>query len=359
MDAIRDYYLTRCANIGGAFATSRRTDATVYAARSAVADLLGAPEPENIVFGQSMTALTFHLARSFARECRPGDEIIVTNLDHDANISPWLDLQEQGVIIRTVPFHVEDGTLDIAAFQNALNPGRTRLVALNHASNALGTITDIAPLIRQAHDAGALVFIDGVQSVPHLPIDVAALDCDFLACSAYKFFGPHVGVLYGKRERMERLRPHKVRPAKDTVPHRWEQGTGNFEHFAGVAAAVEYIAGIAPGANRRSRLLTAMHAIQEYERALSGYLLSGLARLPDVQVYGLRDPARVAERLPTVAFTRQGETPRAVCERLAAEGICCWSGNYYAVEVMEKLGLQESGGRGARRPDPLQYDVGD
>lgn len=348
VDAIRDYYLTRCANVGGAFATSRRTDETILQARNAMADLLGAPEPANIVFGQSMTALTFHLARSFAEECRPGDEIIVTDIDHDANIAPWLDLQATGVVIRTVPFHRETGTLDTDAFQKTLRSGKTKLVALNHASNALGTITDIAPLIRQAHDAGALVYIDGVQSVPHIPVDVVALDCDFLACSAYKFFGPHMGALYGKREHLERLRPHKVRPAKDIIPYRWEQGTLNHEGLAGITAAIEHIACIGDkvggSGTLRTRLQYAMDTVQKYEQTLSAHLLTGLARIPGVEVYGLRDPERVSERLPTIAFNRQGETPRAVCERLGESGICCWSGNYYALRIMECLGLQETGG---------------
>jgi selenocysteine lyase/cysteine desulfurase len=187
--------------------------------------------------------------------------------------------------------------------------------------------------------------VDGVQSVPHLPTDVAALDCDFLACSAYKFFGPHVGVLYGKREHLEHLTPHKVRPAKYTIPHRWEQGTLNHEGLAGVAAAVDYLESLATtGEARRARLLSAMTAMQAYEQTLSAHLLTGLARLPDIRVYGLADPARAAERVPTVAFTRQGEAPRAVCERLATAGINAWSGNYYALRIMESLGLEATGG---------------
>ena len=350
IEAIRDYLTTSCANIGGAFGTSRRTNEIMDQARTSVAALIGAPEPENIVFGQSMTALTFLIARSIGDECKAGDEIVVTDIDHDANISPWLDLQERGVVIRTVSFHPEDGTLDTHAFQAALSPGKTKLVALNHASNALGTITDVAPLIRLAHEAGALVYIDGVQSVPHVPIDVAALNCDFLGCSAYKFFGPHVGVLYGKRELMERLRPRKVRPAKDATPYRWEQGTPNFEGFAAIIAAVEHIAQVGDMAvaesstGLRGRLTQGMTAIKAYEEQLSQHLLTGLAQVEGVHVYGLSDPTRSSERVPTVAFTREGESPRAVCERLAKHGVNCWSGDYYAVRVMETLGLQESGG---------------
>lgn len=342
--AVSDYYRTRCANVGGAFATSQRTDATVRGAREAMADLLNAPEPECIVFGPSMTALTFHLARSFSETCHPGDEIVVTDLDHDANITPWKDLEAVGVVLRPVPFRVEDGMLDLTAFAAALRPGKTRLVAVHHASNSLGTVSDIATLIRIAHEAGALVYIDGVQSVPHLPVDVLALDCDFLACSSYKFFGPHAGVLYGKRAHLEGLKPHKVRPAKNTIPHCWEQGTLNHEGLAGITAAVKYLASLGTGETRKECLRTAMTSISDYERSLSAHLLTGLAQVPGVRIYGLSDPTRTAERVPTVAFTKDGETPRAVCERLAAEGICAWSGNYYALRVMECLGLEATGG---------------
>jgi cysteine desulfurase family protein (TIGR01976 family) len=345
IDAVADYYRTRCANTGGAFVTSRRTDETIAAARRAMADLLGATDPETVVFGPSMTALAFHVARSVAHTIRPGDEVIVTDLDHDANIAPWTDLEAAGAAVRVVPFRLDDGTLDTKAMMAALRPGKTRLVAVGAASNALGTITDLAPIVRAAHAAGALVFVDAVQAVPHLPTDVEALGCDFLACSAYKFFGPHVGVLYGKREHLERLAPHKVRPAKDSIPYRWEQGTLNHEGLAGVAAAVDYLASVTTAATpRRERLIAALTAIRDYERTLSTRLLEGLARVPGVRLYGIADPSRAAERVPTVALTKGGEHPRAVCERLGAAGICAWNGNYYALRVMERLGLEASGG---------------
>jgi cysteine desulfurase family protein (TIGR01976 family) len=342
--AVTEYYRTRCANVGGAFETSRRTDETVAGARRAMADLLGAPDPDTIVFGPSMTALAFHIARSLAREIRPGDEVIVTDLDHDANITPWTDLAAAGATVRTIPFDTANGTLMVERLYEALRPGRTKLVAVGAASNALGTTTDLAPIIQAAHAAGALVFVDAVQAVPHLPTDVAALGCDFLACSAYKFFGPHVGVLYGKREYLERLTPHKVRPARDTIPHRWEQGTLNHEGLAGVTAAVAYLAALGEGNDRRERLTTALRWIRDYERTLSSQLLMGLSGIPGVRIYGIADPSCVAERLPTVAFTKQGEPPRGVCERLGSAGICAWNGNYYALRVMERLGLEESGG---------------
>lgn len=348
IEAVGQYYRTSNANVGGAFATSRRTDAHVAAARQALADLLGAPDPATIVVGASMTALTFHLARSLAQTIQPGDEIIVTNLDHDANVSPWTDLEAVGATIRVADINAPDATLSVAAVTALLRPGKTRLVAVTHASNAVGTIPDVAAITQAAHAAGALVFVDAVQFVPHGPVDVAALDCDFLACSAYKFFGPHVGVLYGKREHLERLTPHKVRPAKNAIPYRWETGTLNHEGLAGVTAAVEYLASLAGSGgagDQRTALTQAMHAVNAYERTLSAYLLAGLARFPDISVHGITDPARLNERVPTVAWTWPRLSARATCEFLAERAdLCAWSGNYYALALMERLGLEETGG---------------
>jgi len=357
IEAVSDYYRRSNANVGGAFETSRRTDDVVAEARAAMADLLNAPGPETIVFGSSMTALAFHLARSLAETIRPGDEIVVTTLDHDANVTPWTDLEAAGAVVRVVDIRSEDGTLDMEGLQAALS-SRTRLVAVTAASNAVGTIPDVAHVIKMAHDVGARVFVDAVQFAPHGPIDVQALDCDFLACSAYKFFGPHMGVLYGKAEHLTRLTPHKVRPSKDAIPYRWEQGTLNHEGLAGVTAAINYLADVGerfgqPGreawaakgyTGRRLTLKTAMGAIREYEKTLSERLLIGLRSLADVQIYGLTDTARLDERLPTVAFTWPRLTPRATAEHLAAYGICCWSGNYYALRLMERLGLEGHGG---------------
>ncbi len=243
IEAVARCYREQNANVGGAFETSRRADAVVAEARTSMADLLNAPGPETIVFGANMTTLTFHLARSIAETIRPGDEIVVTDLDHDANVTPWTDLQAAGATLRVVGIHPEDGTLDLDSLRAALSE-RTRLLAVTHASNAVGTITDVAAITRMAHAAGALVFVDAVQYAPHGPIDVQHLDCDFLACSAYKFFGPHVGVLYGKPEHLARFTPHKVRPAKDVSPSRWETGTLNHEGLAGVTAAVRYLEAI-------------------------------------------------------------------------------------------------------------------
>lgn len=348
IEAVADYYRSSNANVGGAFATSRRTDAVVAGARAAVADLLNAPGPETIVFGPSMTALTFHLARSLAETIKPGDEVVVTTLDHDANVAPWLDLEASGAVIRVIDIHPEDGTLDMEGLQAALSP-RTRLVAVTAASNAVGTMPDVTRIIQMAHEVGALVFVDAVQFAPHAPVDVQALDCDFLACSAYKFFGPHMGVLYGKAEHLTRLTPHKVRPSKDAIPYRWESGTLNHEGLAGVTAAVDYLAGVGErfgplAPDRRLQLKAAMSAIREYEQTLSRRLLEGLKAIGDITIYGLTDSARLDERLPTVAFTWPRLTPRETAEYLAARGFCVWSGNYYALGLMERLGLEGYGG---------------
>jgi cysteine desulfurase family protein (TIGR01976 family) len=344
IEAVSRYYREQNANAGGAFVTSCRTDEVIAGARSAMADMLNTPEPSTVVFGSNMTSLTFQLARSFGDTIRTGDEIVVTNLDHDANVTPWTDLQAQGAVIRTVDIHAEDCTLDMEGFRDALT-GRTRLVAITHASNAVGTVPDVAQLVRLAHEAGALAFVDAVQYAPHGPIDVQALDCDFLACSAYKFFGPHVGVLYGKREHLERLTPHKVRPAKDAIPYRWETGTLNHEGLAGVTAAVEYLAEVAgAGGERAERLRRSIERIRAYEQVLSRQLLEGLASLDDASVHGITDLSRLGERLPTVAFTWPRLSPRQTVERLAEAGIFAWSGNYYALRLMERLGLEAEGG---------------
>ncbi len=355
--AVSDYYKSANANVGGAFETSRRTDCVVAEARQAVADLLNAPGPETIVFGPSMTALTFHLARSLAETITPGDEVVVTALDHDANVAPWADLEAAGAVVKVVDVNLADGTLDMDSFAQALS-ARTKLVAVTHASNAVGTVPDVAQIVKLAHAHGALVFIDAVQYAPHGPIDVQALDCDFLACSPYKFFGPHAGVLYGKAEHLTRLTPHKVRPSKNTIPYRWELGTLSHESLAGVSAAVAYLERVGECfggpfredyaawgyAGRRLTLKTALAAVRAYEQTLSQHLLTGLQSLPDVRIYGLTDLSRTNERLPTVAFTWPRMTPRETAEYLASFGICVWSGNYYALRLMEALRLEEQGG---------------
>lgn len=363
IDAVADYLARSNANAHGAFVTSRRTDAVVAAAHSAIADLLGC-ESDEVVFGANMTTLTFALSRALGRELRAGDEIIVTRLDHDANVAPWRALEECGVVVRAVDVNVEDCTLDMYDLAARIN-SRTRIIAVGYASNAVGTINPVREIVDLAHQAGALAFVDAVHYVPHGPIDVRALDCDFLACSAYKFFAPHVGCLYGKREHLERLRPYKVRPAADTTPDRWETGTQNHEGLAGVAAAVTYLADIgrrlgttdqpvteqsgiadagSPIADRRGALLAAMRAIRDYERDLSAKLVAGLCSIPGLTFYGIRDPERFALRTPTVAFRSAGHAPRAIAEYLAAHGIFVWDGNFYALNLSERLGVEASGG---------------
>ena len=355
VQAVSHYYLNDNANAGGSFLTSHRTDSTISSARGAMGDLLNARG--HIVFGANMTSLTFNLARSIGDTIRPGDEIVITDLEHDGNVSPWTDLQANGAVIKYVPFRKDDCTLDMTAMQEALTE-RTRLVAVTHASNAVGTVPDVATVTRMAHAVGAIVFVDAVQYAPHGPIDVQALDCDFLVCSAYKFFGPHVGVLFGKSAHLDSLKPHKVRPALDRSHHRWETGTLNHEGLAGVAACVGYLAdlGMKYGTafeadysacgfhSRRFALKTAMHAIREYEQTLSRHLLDGLQSLGDVTIYGITDPDRMDERVPTFAFTWPRLSPRATASHLAQHGICCWDGNYYALRLMERLGLEEDGG---------------
>jgi len=352
IDAMADYLARSNANTHGSFTTSRRTDAVIAAARDAMADLLGC-EADEIVFGTNMTTMTFAVSRAIGRELRPGDEILLTRLDHDANIAPWSTLEEHGAVIRLVDIDPKDCTLDMGDLRRQLND-RTRLIAVCYASNAVGTINDVTEIARLAHAVGALVFVDAVHFVPHGPIDVRALDCDFLACSPYKFFAPHVGVLYGKREHLRRLRPYKVRPATQDSPERWETGTQNHEGLAGVTAAIEYLAelGRRTGPNvgdvrtskRRPVLLAAMEAIRGYERKLVEPLIRGLLAIPGVTVYGITDPARFDWRTPTVALRLAGQTPQELARFLAEQGMFTWAGNYYAINLTERLGVETAGG---------------
>ena len=347
IDAMRDYLVRSNANTHGAFATSRRSDEIIATAHAAVADLLGC-DADEVIFGPNMTTLTFALSRALGRELRAGDEVVVTRLDHDANVAPWVALAERGAVIRTVDIHVEDCTLDMADLRRQINE-RTRLVAVGYASNAVGSINDVAEIIRLAHGVGALAFIDAVHYAPHASIDVRALDCDFLACSPYKFFGPHTGVLCGKREHLARLRPYKVRPALEELPGRWETGTQNHEGLAGVRAAVDYLAELgrlySPAATtRRAALVAAYAAIRRYERGLIQPLIAGLLEIPGLTFYGIRDPARFDWRTPTVAIRLAGHTPRELADFLGTRGIFTWDGNYYALNLTERLGVESSGG---------------
>ena len=355
IDAMVNYLTAANANVGGPFATSWRTEEIVQQAREAMADFLNAPHPSEIVFGANMTTLTFSLSRAMARAFAPGDEIVVTRLDHDGNISPWLALAEQGVRLRKAEFNPADGRLDMQHLAELINP-RTKLVAVGLASNALGTINPVAEIARMAHKAGALIWVDAVQYAPHGPMDVQALDCDFLICSAYKFFGPHVGVLWGRADLLESLDAYKVRPAPAEPPGKFETGTLNFEGVAGVAACIEYLAEVGRtygnGADprvesftgRRRELKQAGHAIKAYEGALFGPLLAAVQEIPGLRVYGITDPAHAAKRCPTLAFTLDGYSPEQIATRLGREGIFVWHGNYYALEVTRKLGVEPSGG---------------
>ena len=347
IDAITDYLLHSNANNCGAFPTSKRTDETIAEARVAMADFLNCSSKE-ITFGPNMTTLTFAFSRGIARDLKPGDEIVVTLLDHDANFAPWLALEELGVVIRKVDIHEADCTLNMDDLRSKIN-AHTRLVAVGYAANAVGTLNDVGEVVRLAHDAGALAFIDAVHYAPHGPIDVRALDCDFLACSAYKFFGPHIGVMYGKADLLKHFRPYKVRPQYDSLPDRWETGTQNHECLAGVTAAVDYFAGLgrhsAPGVSgRRSALLAAYAAIQKHERALIDKLISGLLAIPGLKFYGISDPARFDERVPTVAIRMEGHSPLQLAQYLAEQGIFTWDGNYFALNLTERLGVEQYGG---------------
>jgi cysteine desulfurase family protein (TIGR01976 family) len=363
IDAISNYLRRDNANTCGAYATSRNTDAMLAEARAAMADFLNCAADE-IVFGPNMTTLTYMMSRAISRDLGPGDEILVTRLDHDANVSPWLALEEKGVTIRWAEIHEDSCTLDLADLASKINE-RTKLVAVGYASNAVGTVNPVKAIVRLAHAAGALAYIDAVHYGPHGLIDVAALDCDFLACSTYKFFGPHMGVLFGKREHLARLHPYKVRPLTDAAPNRWEWGTLNHECIAGITACVDYIADLGRQVNsgsgvplvsphlrdvgsRRAAIVTAFKAIHVYEHSLMERLISGLNKIPNLKLYGITDPARFAERCPTLALRvvnqTADQTPLALATKLGDRGFFTWDGNYYALNLTERLDVEKSGG---------------
>lgn len=370
MERMQQYFQHSNANHGGVFHTSRASDAVVAEARQAVADFLNAARPEEIVFGQNMTSLTLHLSRSIARTLKPGDEIIVTRLDHDANIAPWLLIAEdRGCIVRWVDVHEEDCTLDMEQMEQLLSP-RTKLLAVGYASNAVGTINDVRSAIEMAHRVGALCFVDAVQYAPHRPIDVQALDCDFLVCSAYKFFGPHIGILYGKYALLDELPAYKVRPAGAEPPDKFETGTLSFESITATLGTMEYLQWLGNTfgnefknhyqghyQGRALALKQAMAAIADYESELSAALLQAVNSIPGLHLYGITDPTRMHERVPTFSFTLDRHTPKAVAEALDKAGIYVWDGDFYAVAIIERLGLQASGG--LVRVGPVHYNTRD
>lgn len=347
IDATGRYLARGGSNTGGPFHTSRYSEEIVAQARQAVMDLYNARRPEEIVFGQNMTSLTFSLSRALSRTWAAGDEIVLTRLDHDANISPWLmAAEERGVTVRWLDFDPTDCTLRLDLLPELLS-ARTRLVAVTYASNAVGSITDIGRVVTAAHAAGALVFVDSVHYAPHGLIDVQALDCDFLAASVYKFFGGHTGALYGKYELLDDLTAYKVRPAPSKPAGKWETGTQSFEGLAGVTAAIDYIAAIGgpeDSGSRRERLVRAWEAIKGYEIELSERFLSGATRINGLRVYGTTDVEMVDRRTPTFAVSLDGYTPAELAAKLGDQGIFVWDGHYYAIEVMKRLGLLEEGG---------------
>jgi len=357
LDRMTDYLVNTNANHDGVFATSRESDAVVSQARQATADFLNASCPEEIIFGPNMTTLTLHLSRSIARTLEPGDTIVATHLDHDANISPWtLIAADQGCNMAWVDFDVEDGRLQMESYEAALAQ-KPKLVALGYASNALGTINPVKKMTQMAHQAGALVYVDAVQYAPHGPIDVKDLEVDFLSCSAYKFYGPHVGILYGRYNLLDEMVAYKLRPASNELPWKFETGTQSWEGIAGVLGALEYFEWIGTefGVDHKARyedkfngqarhLKQGLAAIQTFEYELSRKLLTTLQQIPGLRIYGLDDPKRVEERVPTVAVNLEGKHPRQVAEMLDKRNIFVWDGNFYALSVTERLGVEDSGG---------------
>lgn len=356
LDAIRGYLTASNANTHGAFSASRESDDLIDDAHAAMADFLGAASGDEITFGANATSLTFTFSRALGRTFGRGDEVVVTRLDHDSNVATWLALEEErGITVRWVDVNLDDCTLDLDSLAAVLGP-RTRLVAVGLASNAVGTINPIARIAEMAHASGAQIWVDAVHAAPHLPIDVRELGVDLLVVSPYKFFGPHMGAVWGRRELLEDLAAYKVRPADNAIPSRFETGTQAHEAQAGLLGTFRYLEWLGvsqggaagePGAadgDRRSRLKAAMRAIRAYERALTPRLLDGLAGVPGLHMRGILDPARLDERCPTVAFTLDGHSPAEVSQWLGGRGIATWDGDYYAYELIRALGLDRAGG---------------
>ena len=349
IDAVGHYLAHLNANHGGRFATAIESDRLLDEAHRGLADFLGADDPHTIAFGQNMTSLTFCLSRALARTWKPGDEIVLTRLDHDANVTPWiLAARDAGATVRLAKIRSEDCTLDLDELRHLINE-RTRLVAVGCASNATGGINPVRDICDWAHAVGAKVFLDAVHYAPHGLIDVQAWGCDYLACSAYKFFGPHVGILWGRRELLESLEAYKVRPAPLDPPEKWMTGTQSHEAIAGALAAVDYLADLgrllaaSDSLSRRTALGEAYRELGLYERGLCRRLLAGLAEIPEVQVFGITDPARFDQRVATVSLTHERFTPAEMAQRLGKLGFFVWHGNYYALSLTESLGLEPEG----------------
>jgi cysteine desulfurase family protein (TIGR01976 family) len=371
LDRITKYLLENNANHEGMFETSRRSDEILHEAHAAMADFLNASRPEEIIFGNNMTTLTLHISRSLARNLQAGDNILVTRLDHDANIAPWMLIAEdKGCNLLWVDIDVEDGTLDLDDFARALEK-KPKIAAFGYASNLLGTINPVKKLTKMAKEAGALVYIDAVQYAPHGPIDVQDIGCDFLICSSYKFFGPHAGALYGRYDLLNELKAYKVRPASDELPYKFETGTQNHEGIAGVLGALEYLEWLgrqfgagqesswkeAGFSGRKLELKKGMSTMRAYESELSKALIGIVESVPGTRIYGITDFDRLDERVPTVSFTVEGKDPERLADEIGNHGIYVWNGHNYALAIVERLGLLEAGGM--IRVGPVHYTTVD
>jgi cysteine desulfurase family protein (TIGR01976 family) len=340
IDAMVNVYSHSNANTHGQFVTSQETDLSVEHARSQVADLLGAEGPNTISFGANMTSLNFVLANAIARSLQPGDEILITQLDHEANRGPWLHQRRHGIVVREVLLE-EDGSLDYADLEKKISE-KTRVIAIGLASNIFGTVNEIDRVRQLAYEVGALLVVDGVHYVPHLLTDVKAIDCDFLLCSAYKFYGPHVGILYSRPGALDRLETDRLRVQTQHAPYRIERGTLNHAALAGVSAAVDFVASFGEGASLREKIISGMGLIQKYERSLAQQLYLGLRDLDGVDIYG--PPLKETQRAPTISFTVENKRPEEICRLLADHSICAWDGHFYAIRAVEALGLMGQGG---------------
>ena len=361
IDAVSNAMAQAASNYGGFFENSRNAEAISARAHGAMADFLNAGSADEIVVAQSMTALTLHVSRSLGRRLAAGDEIIVTRMDHEGNVSPWLLLAEDlDLVVRWLPFSRDTWKIEPDDLQALLGP-RTRLLALNYASNLTGSINDVAALVALARSAGAMTYVDAVQLAPHRCVDVRALDCDFLTCSSYKFFGPHLGVLWGRRRLLDELPAYTVRGAPQVPPQKWESGTPQTELLAGLAACVDYyewLGGqVGDDESRRGRIAAAYRAATDHESRLVTRLIDGIRAIPGTTVHGISDPGRVAQRVPTVSLTHERRSPSQVAERLARDGVCVWSGHNYALEVVRQLGIEEA--TGVLRIGLAHYNTGE
>jgi cysteine desulfurase family protein (TIGR01976 family) len=347
IEAVSDYFVRCNANNGGKYETSHLTDQLVANARQGMGEFFNCDAAE-VVFGANMTSLTFAVSRAIGREIKPGDEVIVTALDHDANVAPWRALEERGAVVREVRVRTEDCTLDLSDLEAKLS-ARTRCVAVGYASNAVGTINPVEKITRMAHAVGALVYIDAVHFAPHGAIDVRGIDCDFLACSSYKFYGPHLGILYGRKALLERFKPYKVRPASDAVPGCWETGTPPFELLSGLNATLAYFAQVgeraaSPGSRPRDAMLEAFRQFSVHEHRLASMLLEGLREFKGLRVFGITDPIRMDQRCSTIAIRSQRMPAVELAAALGDRGFFVGQGNCYALRLSEELGLEGHGG---------------